>query len=352
MKNIGLMVFSWLMMASCMQSGSKDRLDPEDFDAGLPFSRLSALSNSPEILGELSSLHFIDDDAFLVSSAASAQVIVFDSGGNQKMSIGQQGRGQFEYLSPSLARSFDQKIYIWCNNLLKMMVFSREGTPLYEYVFTRSIKDFVAFENHLCFYTTGGFKDESIVSIYDLSKESYVIQDFGAKTNEHEILNATPCSGSLLLNDGAVYFTPADRTIVYRIKTDDFSVTEHIIGTGEFETKKVETPHEEFLRDVMNSLEYLFGSDMLTGIHKLGDKLLIMAETGRIEMSGMEVVDISNRKNTLFFLDEDMLLQRVIHAPPTEGTSSCLYASHAGRLYRLQLDENLFSWGLYQLDDL
>ena len=352
MKKISLIVFASLIMASCLQNRSQDCIDVENFDAELPFSRLSKLGNAPDILGELSSFHFMDETTFLVSSAASAQVILFDIGGNQKMSIGQKGRGQFEYLSPLLVRSFDQQIFIWCSSLLKMMVFSREGMPLNEYVFTRSIKDFVVVDNTVFFYTSGGFKDESIVSVYDLSKEQYISQDNGEKTNEHEILNATPCSGGLLLHDGAVYFTPADRTIVYKIDTDDYFVEENVIESVAFQTKPVETPYEEFLRDVVHSLEYLFGSDMLTGIHKLGDHFLLMAETGNIEIQGMEIVDASDRRNTLFFLDREMVLQRIVHAPPAEGTSSCLYASYAGRLYRLQLDENLFSWALYTMDDI
>ncbi len=350
MKKIDLFLMLCLFLISCSERASNNLIEIKDFADSFPKERVCELSNNPRLLGELDSFHFVDEEGFIVSAVQPPTVILFNKNGEQLRSIGRQGRGQFEYLAPSLARSYDDLIYVWCSNLLKLMVFTKLGEAVNEYHFSRAIKDFAIHNNMMFIYKSDDPSDQHIVSVYDLDSEQFLPYAFGHRTNEHDILNFSFCSGALLIDDDHLYFAPADRTKLYQVGLTDLSVSEFMVDAPGFETEVVRQPLKEFMEDVFTSVNYLFGSDIVTGLYKASGRIMLMAETGEIEIQGLDITDYSNRRILLYVFDHEKELNHALRAEPLTGSTSCLYASVGGKIYMLRLAEDLVSWSLFALD--
>jgi hypothetical protein len=350
MKNNCLFLISCLFLMSCSKRVSDNSTEVEDFADGLPHEKVCELSNSPILLGELDSFHFADEESFIVSTVQPPVVVLFNKEGEQLRSIGSRGRGQFEYLTPSLVRSYNGLIYVWCSNLLKLMVFTKLGEAVKEYHFTRAIKDFAVNNEIVFFYNKSGFDDSRIISTYNLEAEEFLPHAYGFRTNEHDILESSFCTGAMLIDDEHLYFAPSDRTKFYKIDLTDFSMSEIAVDAPDFETEIVKQPLEEFMEDVFTSVKYIFGSDVITGLYKASGKIVLMAETGEIEMQGLDITDYSGRRILFYVVDNDNQLSRAFRTVPLTGTSSCLYASVGGKVYMLRLADDLQNWSLFALD--
>lgn len=350
MKNNFLIIIFCTLLISCSERASDKLVQIEDLKNGLPVEKICELSNYPNLLGELSSFHFVNEGAFLVSAIQPPMVLLFDNDGEQLQSLGRQGRGQFEYLSPSRVRSYDGLIYVWCNQLMKLIAFTEYGEAVREYLFSRSIKDFAIHNNLMFVYKVDDKIDRRIISVYDLEREEFLAHNYGHRTNEHDILNSSACTGAMLIDGENLYFAPSDRTKLYKIHLSDLSVSEFFIEAPGFTTKSVKQPMAEFMQDVYKSIQYLFGSDVVTSLHRVSGKIVLMAETGEIELQGLDITDYSNRRMLFYVLDNDNKLSRAFRAAPFMGTNSCLYASYGDRIYNLRLSDNLQQWELFSLD--
>lgn len=350
MKKIDLFFILCLFAISCSERVSDNLIEVRDFADSFPEKRVYELSNKPRLLGELDSFHFVDEESFVVSAVQPPTVILFNKEGEQLRSIGRQGRGQFEYLTPSLVRSYNGLIYLWCSNLLKLMVFTQHGEAVKEYHFSRAIKDFAIHNNMMFIYKSDDVSDRHIVSVFDLDSEKFLPHAFGHRTNEHDILNSSFCSGAMHIDDDHLYFAPTDRTKLYQVDLTDFSVSEFMVDAPGFETEIVRQPLNEFMGDVFTSVQYIFGSDLITGLFQVSGKIVLMAEAGEIEIQGLDITDYSNRRILFYFLDETNDLSYALRAAPMTGSSSCLYASVGGKVYMLRLAEDLENWSLFALD--
>ncbi len=350
MKSNILVIILCALLISCTESVSNKLVQIEDRKNGVPSEKICELSNSPILLGEIRSFHFLNEESFVVSAVQPPMVLLFDTDGVQKRSLGRQGRGQFEYLAPSRVRSYDGIIYIWCDHLMKLIAFTKHGEAVREYRFSRSIKDFAVYNNLMFIYKADDPVDRHIISIYDLDAEEFLPYNYGHRTNEHDILNSSFCTGAMLVEGENLYFAPSDRTKLYKIDLSVFSVSEFMVDAPGFTTKTVKQPLAEFMQDVYTSVNYLFGSDVVTGLYQVSGSIVMMAETGEIELQGLEIKDYSKRRMLFYVLDDDKNLSRAFRAAPFIGTSSCLYASFGNRIYNLRLSDDLQQWDLFALD--
>ncbi len=350
MKNTFLSIISFLFLISCSEKVPDNLIEIKDYADGFPKEKVSELSNNPRLLGELSSFHFVNEESFVVSTVQPPMVLLFNIDGEQKRSLGRQGRGQFEYLNPSLVRSHNGLIYVWCSNLLKLMVFSKLGEAVKEYHFSRAIKDFAIHDKLMFIYKRDDPDGQHIINVYDLEAEAFLPNAYGRRTNEHDILNSSFCTGAMLIDGDHLYFAPSDRTKLYKVDLTDLSMSEFPVDAPGFETEIVKQPMKDFMDDVFTSVKYLFGSDIVTGLHKASGRIVMMVETGEIELQGLDITDYSERRILFYVFDDHNKLSRALRAAPFTGASSCLYASVEDKVYMLRLSEDLQNWSLFALD--
>jgi hypothetical protein len=182
----------------------------------LTLQKIAELENTPSVVGEIKSFTMINDSNFLVSTSKPSRVFKYNTKGTQLQQIGKVGRGPYEYINPNIVKYNNNNVYVWCANLLKLIIFDNSGTPIKEYDFNKAIKEFLPYKNLLCFYTSGGF-DEPIIKIFDLSKNEFINDGYGTKSNEHKILNMKEGSGGLVIKDSILYFTATNNPAIHEI---------------------------------------------------------------------------------------------------------------------------------------
>lgn len=313
---------------------------PEEFNIdSVLAAKICTLNDSAKVLGEVSSFEMISENSFVVSSSKSAQVIVYNVIGEPLFEIGSKGNGPFEYISPSLVRFYDQEFYVWCNMKLKLIIFDRHGTPVKEYTnFTKGINDFDIYENYLYLYSAGGF-DDPIIQIYDLNKSEFIRKSFGKQTNEHKVLNAFSGAGGLALTEKELIFSPNDELIVYKVDLDNFSYSIYKVTDKDFKVEKIDVDHIEFMADPA-SVQYIFGSDIVTGVFCTDSYLILMCETGKIELNGFQIVDNSKRKQKYYVFDNKLDLKYSIQTYSDPG-GNILWSSYDDKMYKLRFNDNL-----------
>lgn len=333
-----------LLVFSCNRNLQKQQPPEEDFQT----EYITTLKNDPVLPGVPSSVSFVDENHLVVASAKASQVILFDASGNQIRTIGNSGQGPFEYVSPSIVRASENKIFVWCNNLTKLIQYDLDGKPLAENSFPIAIKDFVVHGNYAGFYLAGGLSREGVIQIYDLEQEAFV-QGFGHKDNEHHILSSLECAGGMDLMDGNLLFAPASQTLVYKLGLDDLALTSSIIEDEDFKVEKANESYNEIIPDPNKAFPYLFGNDVITGVYVTTDKVIVMAEVGKIEMDGLQSADYSKRRWKYYVLDHDLALRKVLLSLPVPGSSSCMFAAAADNLYFLRMTEDMEGYELHQV---
>ncbi len=323
---------------------------PEDhfFESGLPVKKVCDLEENLEVIGEIKSVSFSNKNSFVVSVPEPAGVILYNTEGEQLRLVGNSGNGPFEYIRPSLVRVYNDNIYVWCSMLTKLLVFDTSGNPVNEYSFSRGIRDFVVFDNYVYFYSAGGF-DEPIINVFDLNTGQTLEKGFGEKTNEHKIFMFRECTGGLDLSENNLLFSPTHKPYVYRVNLMNLSKEEYLINDPEFSFKKTTSEPQDFIYDIVNNAEYLFGSDIITGIYHTENHVILQAEVGKIVMSGLEFKDISNRKQKFYVFDKEMKLQFAVSSPISDRLNNCLYASNDDSFYAIGLCEDYLNYRLYKV---
>ena len=284
---------------------------------------------------------------FYVYSRGASNVSRFDGNGKFLNTIGKIGKGPYEYLAPSIVKQYNQKVNIWCDKLTKLFVFSLSGEPLEKYNFSHGIKDFVIYNDYVCFYTAGGF-DNNIVMLFDLNKRQFLSKGFGTKTKEHKMLNMNACTGGLALDGSNLYFSLTNQPTVYKVRLSDFQVSTKEIKDPGFVNKKV---HEEInqLLASPQSAEYIIGSDIINGLFCIDSLLILKAAVGKIEMKGLQLTDISKRRQKLYVLNKNLRVEYSIKSKLNKGCNDCLYSSLGSHLYTLRLKDDFETYILSQM---
>ncbi len=334
-----------LLVFSCNRNPQKQQPPEEDFQT----EYITTLKNDPVLPGEPSSVSFVDENHLVVASAKASQVILYDASGNQIRTIGNSGKGPFEYVSPSIVRASENKIFVWCSHSLKLIEYDLEGKALSENSFSAAIKDFAVYQNYACLFLGGSASEPSLVRIYDLHRKEFLEEGYGLKDNEHHILSAMGCSGRMDLMGSNLLFAPANQLHVYQLDFDDFTLSSNVLEDENFKVEKVHEPHYEFVINMQKALPYIYGNDVVTGVYVTDDNIIIMAEVGKIEFEGMKIVDRSNRKWKHYVLDHNFTLDKILVSDIVPGSSFCMFATAADNLYFLKMTEDMEGYELHRV---
>jgi WD40 repeat protein len=339
MKNFNFTIILLVIIAACTKEKKPvQNVVPVNMDIQL--QTICSLKENINLFKDISSFTIVNDSNFAISSINPSQVFLYDFKGNQLVKVGKNGNGPYEYLTPSLVKSYENRIYIWCSTKLKLFVFDIYGNPMTEYTnFNKAIKNFLITDNYFVIYSAGGF-DDGIIQLYDLNKKEFVKKSFGNQSNEHKILNAFQCSGALALNNNKVLFCSNDQAIINEIDINNLQLVKYPINDPQFKVEKVKMDHVQFLANVNSSIRYIFSSDLITGIYCTDKYYIVSGESGKVIMDGFNFKDTSARRLVFYVIDMNMKLAYTIKSKIIKGNNSCLYTSNKKDLFNITYNEN------------
>lgn len=310
---------------------------------------ISELKNSPKVIGKISSFDVINDNSFVISTISPPQVIVFDKTGTQIEEIGSHGKGPYEFMRPSIVKHSQNNIYVWCQGMLKLIVFTTDGKPINQYEFDSAIKDFEIHDNWAFLYTSGGL-NESIVTVFDLTNGKYIEHAWGQASKEHQMLNMKEFTGGIALKDSFLFFSPTNFPEVSIVDLASFNlVSNKKILDPEFTMEEIPGDINDFLRDQDKSVQYIFGSNVVTGIYVTDSIIVIRTEIGNLEMEGLYFKDASKRKYKSYVFDRNMQLIST-YSEPALDSKHRIYSAHNSEIYAIGLSEDLEGYKLQKVN--
>ncbi|WP_339698777.1 6-bladed beta-propeller [uncultured Roseivirga sp.] len=333
-----------LLVYSCNSGGNSNdgaRNDKSSINGEVSTALIATLDEEEELLGVISSFAFVTKSSFVVSTKGGA-VVTYDLNGNRINSFSNIGTGPFEYLSPSKIKVYDKKIYVWCSQQLKLIVFDLNGKPLEEYNrFSTAIKDFVVVNDELYFFMSGGSL-YSLIEVYNLDSQE-VIAYYGEEDRESEILSMLTCSGGLATRNGNIYFSSVGKLGIEKIQNGAISM-QKTISDKEFEVKKLEDANYGRVRgDTEARVNYVNKNSYVGGIFVINDRLIIKAEVGEFvyeDVWDSKTWNTSDRFEKYFVLDEDLNVIATYKRPFSFQCKNCLYAENGDDLFFLSEVEN------------
>jgi len=312
-----------------------------EVDSCLVLKDISTINDDSFPLGVIESFNMINDKEFVISTLKPAAVFLYNIDEKRLQKIGAQGKGPYEYLAPSIVKQYNKKIYIWCEKLTKLLVYSLSGKPLDEYTLSRGVKDFVIHNNYAFFYLVEGF-NKNVVMLFDLNQRQFLSQGFGTSTKENLLLNINRCSGGLALDAKNLYFSLTSQPILYKVRLTDFQVSKIIIQDPDFINEKLD--EDEDINQILSSpqsIKYIMGSDIINGLFCTDSLVILRAAVGKIEIKGMKFTDISKRRQKFYVLNKKLQVKYSIKAKLNKGCSDRLYSSYKDNIYTLKLDDDL-----------
>lgn len=236
-------VFSALL-SSC--DGRDVRLD------GVEAVDLYTLKESRWPIGQINSFDL--DESGLLAASTKDGVYLFDSSGEQTGYIEKKGRGRGEYTDVKYVRLSGDKVYIWCTNLMKFLVYDLAGNFMHEYSYKSAIADFQPDGDRIYIYTAG-LRAEKVIDILDIAKGEIVGSVVPASV-AHQMLTSAFIATPMLVQDGGLYFMTKDKLDVYYLapKKD----TETKVLTIPSETFQVSPARENlFQKSIREGLDYI-----------------------------------------------------------------------------------------------
>lgn len=310
---------------------------------------ISILDENLFLMGQIESFDFINNTQFVVTTKAPSKIIVFDRNGQQVKEIGTQGRGPYEYQSPTIVRANNDRIYVWDAGQLKLIVYDLFGNPLQEYnEFAVAVKDFRVRENFVSFYFAGGSSD--LLGIYDLNENQFIFKG-GAITEEHLLLNFNNNAGGMaFFREGLAFLSADDLNLQYLDfkEFDQQSLTS--LNDRDFTVNNVDDHSEMTNSDFNMVIEYLMENSYITGLYNLDDKLILKAEVGRFKKID-NVNDASERFKKYYILNEDFELTKIVKVDYNFNENDNLTSSYNGNLYNIKFkDKDDFRYTLNKIE--
>lgn len=335
---LGISIIFFYLFFACNHNEKKDTISiTKDIrvDTILPLEKVVSLKNNLEYIGLIRSISFVDTKNFVVSTTEPAMVMLYNINGNQIRRIGDKGRGPFEYSSPSIVKTYNEMIYVWCNMNTKIFVYDISGEPLIEYDFDKAIYDFEVNDDYIFFYTTGGFKDRPIIEIYNINSEKFIEQEYGKQTNEQLLLDLHSSAGAITLSDSKLFFSLNHKPLIYKVNLNNWSKNTYQINDPSFNVIDIDMTPEEILQDMIGNAEYIMGSDIITGMFWIEDNFIMIGEVGEIKLNGLDYQDLSERKQRYYVFDQNMNLEYAISAKINKHCNTAFFTTDGNHLYGL-----------------
>lgn len=238
-----------------------------------------------------------------------------------------------EFMQPSLLKSFNQKLYVWCAGMHKLVLFDDQGNFLSEYKGTESgISDFYLQGDTIYYYTPGG--DTGYwVNAFQLTTNKFVAH-YGKDSNEQLLLDRNSKAGG---------FTQFNNELIAinssRLELVVFGKTQLQPSIKQFKDKSFKvTPVNEDPFDLVNSdkralLDYLFNNSYVKGIYSTKDYLVCAAEIGNLDFTDNNL-DFSNRFVKYYLFSEALDLLKTIQIPADISINGLL-SSDGDDLFRI-----------------
>tara|TARA_A100000171_G_C2136961_1_gene151069 strand:+ start:3245 stop:4339 length:1095 start_codon:yes stop_codon:yes gene_type:complete len=297
---------------------------------------ISILDEDNELLGQISSMAFITKSKFVVATKAGS-IVTYNLMGERVGGFSNIGTGPYEYVSPGKIKIYDNRIYLWCSQLLKLIVFDLEGNPIQEYTkFSTAIKDFVVVDNKIYFYMSGGSL-YSLIEVYDLNTQKS-IAFHGEEDRSSEILSMLSCSGGLAINNGNIYFSPVGQLKIESIKNGSIIMQKSLVD-NEFRVTELDNVNYGKLRDDIEArVNYVNQNSYVGGIFIINNQIVIKTDVGQFVYDNVwdsKTWNISKRYEKYFILDEELNLIATYKRPFSLNCKNCLYAENSENLYFL-----------------
>ena len=316
----------------------------------IPLIEICKLSEDTDLLSNISSFNFIGRKSFCIATRKPARVYIYDENGLQKKVIGHTGRGPFEFIKPAIVKTYNNKIYVWCDGQLKLLVFDIHGNPIAEYTnIHHAIHDFVISDSLVFFYSPS-LTDKGIVEIYNLKNRRLEQKYFGKVTNEHKIISFREGSGGILKYNNMILFTPADKLELCTINISSLSYKSFFIQDKSFPIEKINKSPADIVKDPNNTI-YILGGNTVFGLFKYKNKIIIQTEIGKIKMKGLKVTDYSKRRQKYYFLNnEEMKVEYAITGKISSAYNPHLFASNGDDIFEINWDAKKECYYLYKID--
>jgi hypothetical protein len=300
----------------------------------LKYEKICQLKEKPDLLGEITSISFIDTNHFVISTIKPSKVFIYSTKGDQIKEISKIGRGPLEVINPSIVRVYDSMIFVWCNQLLKLVVFDEFGKPLKEYSnFKKGIIDFIPYKNYFCFYSGGGFKG-SFIGIFDMDKR-IILKEYGEITNEGRLLGMMAGAGAMTISGTNLMFVEPSQLSITSIDLNNWSQSTKKNNDIEFIVNPMNKDAVKFANSSRSkTIDYLFNNSVVTDLFPTNNGLILKAEVGLItEEKGKN--DISKRYDKFYFINNNGGIDFSIKTKRDMANYNCLYTCFDGTIYNI-----------------
>jgi hypothetical protein len=295
------------------------------------------LKENIRLVGDVLSFDFMIGGGWVISSSSPSSVISFDSNGNQIFVFGNIGQGPYEFMRPDLVRVEEDTVYIWCGMSLKLIAFSVEGTPLFEYKnIGYAIQDFRVYKDHAYIYSSGNTQ-AALVQEYDLKKGLFTGKEYGKKSDEHQVLSSFYCASGMDKKGKYLYFTSASELGVFQLDMEAGEYSYFPIDEVDFQIKPLDEHYRSFMENPKKSIDYVLNSPIITGLFIYGDGLMLTIEEGEVEVEGLIPKNyISKRRKKYYKLETEMNISNGWEVKLQEEHNHCLYMSNSVHLFYLK----------------
>ncbi|MDR0538748.1 MAG: 6-bladed beta-propeller [Tannerellaceae bacterium] len=339
--NLMIIIFCTLIVVSCKNNNIKDK----SYMANISIEECSfidvtrcALQENIDILGGISSINFIDDKYFVIATEKPSEIFIYNINGRQIKKIDKNGDGPYEYITPSIIRTCENKIYVWCKAQLKLIVYDIEGNGLGEHRFDRAINNFIPYNNFVSMYVIGDYR-KPFIKIFDL-KNSKQIHATGIVTNEQILLNIMYAAGGISVFDDNIYYISSDKLEVKSININTFK-EESIIKIKSDPEFVVKTIKEEPANIINNNkpamIDYLNNNSIVSGIFTSEEYIIILSEVGVYNQLENNRLETKRRYNKFYVLDRKSPT-RVYAFKKSIETLNSLYTLHNNNLFYIKED--------------
>lgn len=263
-------------------------------------SLICDLHENFSITGDIMSLCFIDSSKFAITSGGNTTIQIYDISGHQKTVIDRHGRSRFEYINPTIVRSYNNRIYVWCNMLLKFIVYDLNGIPIAEYKYSSALKDFIPYEDKLIIYNAGGLS-EQIISIYDTNSQT-IIKRLGKASNEHELLAINNSIAPFCVDMNSLFYTSLDDMTIYEVSLENYQIKN--IQYIESESFQVDKLRNDDLMNTnrTNAFKYLQKNSYVEGLYKIDSLFVIKTAEGEFRVKQNKIKNI-DRHNCFYIVN-------------------------------------------------
>lgn len=246
------------------------------------------LSEDGILLKDIESCTIVNDSSFVVVDGLGAYL--YHISGKLKKQFGKAGKAEGEMLSPSCVYATSNFVYIWCESLMKLLIFDHEANYKYELSgFNRAVKKFVvnSFDEILYLYTSGFLSETEnnvidIIDIYNIAEKTS--KKYGERNPEDEVLSTWNNSSGLYGDsDRFIYLHPGN-LIIYILDMKSDKTVRYKIDDKAFHTTKITSHITDVMDDRRKLTDYLHNNSLIKGLYKDSEQFILFSEIGQFDI--------------------------------------------------------------------